>query len=133
MSIQIGTNADLSLVSQVGNMSLTFQDPNQFYQLVQGGTYGGYEKIKTLAGDELNFARKVSADSLQYATRVKQAADIGTNMVIYPLNNKLADQLKIVAKLIDGGLNTRLYVVTMGGFDTHSNQLTSHQISDEPA
>lgn len=127
MSIQIGTNADLSLISQVGNMALTFQDPNQFYQLVQGGTYGGYERVKTLAGDELNFTRKVSADSLQYATRVKQAADNGQNLATYPTNNKLADQLKIVSKLIDGGLNTRLYVVSMGGFDTHSNQLTSHQ------
>ncbi|MCY7362260.1 MAG: DUF1501 domain-containing protein [Ignavibacteria bacterium] len=127
MSIQIGTNADLSLISQVGNMALTFQDPNQFYQLVQGGTFGGYERVKTLAGDELNFTRKVSADSLQYATRVKQAADNGQNLATYPTNNKLADQLKIVSKLIDGGLNTRLYVVSMGGFDTHSNQLTSHQ------
>lgn len=127
MSIQIGSNADLSLISQVGNMALTFQDPNQFYQLVQGGTYTGYEKNKTLAGDELAFARKVAADSLQYATRVKQAADSGQNLATYPTNNTLADQLKIVAKLIDGGLNTRLYVVTLGGFDTHSNQLNSHQ------
>jgi len=127
MSIQIGTNADLSLISQVGNMSLTFQDPNQFYQLVQGGTYSGYERVKTLAGDELNFTRKVSADSLQYATRVKQAADNGQNLATYPSNNRLADQLKIVSKLIDGGLNTRLYVVSLGGFDTHSNELTSHQ------
>jgi uncharacterized protein (DUF1501 family) len=127
MSIQIGTNADLSMISQVGNMALTFQDPNQFYQLVQGSTYSGYEKVKTLAGDELNFARRVSADSLQYATRVKQAADNGQNLATYPSNNKLADQLKIVAKLIDGGLNTRLYVVTVSGYDTHSNQLTAHQ------
>ncbi|MBK7160094.1 MAG: DUF1501 domain-containing protein [Ignavibacteria bacterium] len=67
------------------------------------------------------------ADSLQYATRVKEAADNGQNLVTYPVNNKLADQLKIVSKLIDGGLQTRLYVVSMGGFDTHSNQLTSHQ------
>lgn len=127
MSIQIGTNANLSLISQVGNMALTFQDPNQFYQLVQGGTFGGYERVKTLAGDELNFARKVSADSLQYATRVKQAADNGQNLATYPANNKLADQLKIVSKLIDGGLNTRLYIVSMTGFDTHSGQLNSHQ------
>ncbi len=127
MSIQIGTNADLSLISQVGNMSLTFQDPNQFYQLVQGGTYSGYERVKTLAGDELNFTRKVSADSLQYAIRVKEAADNGQNLAAYPANNRLADQLKIVSKLIDGGLNTRLYVVSLGGFDTHSNELTSHQ------
>ncbi|MGB3017238.1 MAG: DUF1501 domain-containing protein, partial [Ignavibacteria bacterium] len=34
--------------------------------------------------------------------------------------------LKIVAKLIDGGLQTRLYVVTLGGFDTHSNQTNTH-------
>ncbi|MEO6695999.1 MAG: DUF1501 domain-containing protein, partial [Ignavibacteria bacterium] len=127
MSIQIGTNADLSLISQVGNMSLTFQDPNQFYQLVQGSSYAGYERVKTLAGEELNFTRKVAADSLQYATRVKAAADNGQNLATYPANNKLADQLKIVSKLIDGGLQTRLYVVSMGGFDTHSNQLTSHQ------
>ncbi|MEO8446175.1 MAG: DUF1501 domain-containing protein [bacterium] len=126
MSIQIGSNADLSLISQVGNMALTFQDPNQFYQLVQGSAYSGYEKVKTLAGDELNFARKVSADSLQYASRVKQAADNGQNLAPYP-NSKLAEQLKIVAQLIDGGLQTRLYVVTMSGFDTHSNQLTNHQ------
>ncbi|MDQ3021303.1 MAG: DUF1501 domain-containing protein [Bacteroidota bacterium] len=127
MSIQIGTNSDLSLISQVGNMSLTFQDPNQFYQLVQGTSFSGYERLKTLAGDELNFTRKVSADSLQYAARVKQAADAGENLATYPINNSVADQLKIVAKLIDGGLQTRLYVVTMGGYDTHSNQLTSQQ------
>ncbi len=126
MSIQIGASADLSLISQVGSMALTFQDPNQFYQLVQGSSYSGYERVKTLAGDELNFARKVSADSLQYAERVKQAADNGQNQASYP-DSKLADQLKIVAKLIDGGLQTRLYVVTLGGFDTHSNQTTAHQ------
>jgi len=126
MSIQIGTSADLSLISQVGTMALSFQDPNQFYQLVQGGAYSGYERVKTLAGDELNFTRKVMADSLQYATRVKQAADNGQNLATYPTNNRLADQLKIVAKLIDGGLQTRLYVVTLGGFDTHSNQTNTH-------
>lgn len=126
MAIQIGTNADLSLLSQVGNMALTFQDPNQFYQLVQGGAYSGYNRVKTLAGDELNYTRRISADSLQYATRVKQAADNGQNLATYPTNNRLADQLKIVAQLVDGGLNTRLYVVSLGGFDTHSNQLASH-------
>lgn len=126
MSVQIGSSADLSLISQVGNMALTFQDPNQFYQLVQGSTFNGYEKVKTYAGDEINFTRKVAADSLQYATRVKQASDNGQNLATYPSNNKLADQLKIVAKLIDGGLQTRLFVVTISGFDTHSNQSTSH-------
>jgi hypothetical protein len=113
-------------MSQVGDMSLTFQDPNQFYQLVQGASFNGYDKVKTLAGPELDFTRRVAADSLQYANRVKQASDNGQNLATYPANNSLADQLKIVARLIDGGLQTRLYVVTMGGFDTHTQQLNSH-------
>jgi hypothetical protein len=35
----------------------------------------------------------------------------------------LADQLKIVAQLISGGLRTKIYVVNLGGFDTHANQV----------
>lgn len=107
-------------------MALTFQDPNQFYQLVQGTNYNGYEKVKTLAGPELDFARRIAADSLQYATRVRDASLNGQNMATYPANNSLADQLKIVARLIDGGLQTRLYVVTISGFDTHTQQLNPH-------
>ncbi|HJY63215.1 MAG TPA: DUF1501 domain-containing protein, partial [Ignavibacteria bacterium] len=105
---------------------LTFQDPNQFYQLVQGATFNGYDKVKTLAGPELDFSRRVAADSLQYATKIKQASDNWQNLATYPANNSLGDQLKIVARLIDGGLQTRLYVVTMTGFDTHTQQLNSH-------
>ena len=126
MAIQIGVSASLSLMSQAGDMALTFQDPNQFYQLVQGTNYNGYEKVKTLAGPELDFARRVAADSLQYATRVRDASLNGQNMATYPFNNSLADQLKIVARLIDGGLQTRLYVVTISGFDTHTQQLNTH-------
>jgi hypothetical protein len=37
--------------------------------------------------------------------------------------NNLAEQLKIVAQLIKGGLKTRVYVVSIGGFDTHSAQV----------
>jgi hypothetical protein len=45
--------------------------------------------------------------------------------VSYPTNNSLGDQLKIVARLIRGGLKTRIYMVSYGGFDTHSVQVNS--------
>ncbi len=126
MAIQIGLSASLSLMSQVGDTSLTFLDPNQFYQLVQGQNFNGYERVKTLAGAELDFSRRVAADSLQYASRVRDAARLGQNLAQYPPNNFLADQLKIVSRLIDGGLATRLYVITLTGFDTHTVQLAPH-------
>lgn len=47
----------------------------------------------------------------------------GANQATYPTNNRLADQLKIVAKLISGGLETPVYIVTIDGFDTHDTQV----------
>jgi hypothetical protein len=48
-----------------------------------------------------------------------------TTQAPYPTNNTLADQLKIVARLIKGGLRTRVYLVSFGGFDTHSVQVNA--------
>ncbi|MEY4892602.1 MAG: hypothetical protein RIQ34_1214, partial [Bacteroidota bacterium] len=42
-----------------------------------------------------------------------------------PNTPALADQLKIVARLVKGGLKTRVYMVSFGGFDTHSVQVNS--------
>jgi uncharacterized protein (DUF1501 family) len=46
--------------------------------------------------------------------------------VEYPANNGLANQLKMVAQVIAGGMGTRLFSVQIGGFDTHANELDQH-------
>jgi uncharacterized protein (DUF1501 family) len=81
----------------------------------QAGNWSGAESLirrgtlQALAGsDEL---QKVAAS---YQTPVK-----------YPANNGLANQLKTVAQVIAGDLGTRLFSVSMGGFDTHTNQKTN--------
>ncbi|MFT5802959.1 MAG: hypothetical protein ACI956_002783, partial [Nonlabens sp.] len=40
----------------------------------------------------------------------------------YPAST-LGQQLKTVARLIDGGLQSRVYVLSIGGFDTHDGQV----------
>lgn len=40
-----------------------------------------------------------------------------------PDENYLADQLRVVAQLISGGLQTPIYIVSIDGFDTHSEQV----------
>ena len=39
----------------------------------------------------------------------------------------LGNSLKMVAKLIGGGLPTRIFYVSQGGYDTHTNQAGQHQ------
>jgi hypothetical protein len=49
----------------------------------------------------------------------------------YPTGNYLADILKAVAKIISGGLKTRLYLVSISGFDTHAQQVEAdHNIGN---
>jgi uncharacterized protein (DUF1501 family) len=73
--------------------------------------------------NELSFIRTTIQQSNAYATNVLNAFDKGANIAAYPENNRLANQLKVVAQLISGGLGTKIYVVNLGGFDTHSNQV----------
>ena len=51
---------------------------------------------------------------------------IASNNADYP-SNQFANQLKTTAKLINSGLETRVFFSSLGGFDTHANQLNSQK------
>lgn len=134
MAIQLGSVESLLFQSDIGRYGTVFEDPNLFYQLVSGTLSDDEIPPATLAGDELAFLKQISSASLQYSTVIRDRALKGANSVAYPATN-LAKQLGIVAKLISGGLETPVYLCTIGGFDTHANQLNQHanlwkQISD---
>jgi uncharacterized protein (DUF1501 family) len=125
MAVQLGSVESMLLQSPAGTTATVFDDPNQFYQLVSGSTADNDPPPATLAGDELKFLKQIAAQSIQYSGVIKQSADKGKNAVTYPTTN-LARQLGIVARLISGGATTPVYLTTIGGFDTHANQLTQH-------
>ena len=74
---------------------------------------------------ELSYLRDVVRQTNAYSARVLEAFENGNNLVTYTEGNTLAQQLKIVANLISGGLKTKIYVVSQGGYDTHANQVVS--------
>jgi hypothetical protein len=74
--------------------------------------------------------RLVQRQTDLYGDVIESAAVLGCNQsTLYPTGSapgaKLANALKIVAQLICGGLKTRVYWVSMGGFDTHAQQVDS--------
>lgn len=125
MAIQLGSVESLALQSDVGRFGTVFEDPNQFYQLVNGSTADTDAPPATQAGDELGFLKQVAASSIQFANVIQSSATKGKNSLTYP-NTGLGRQLGIVSRLIAGGLTTPVYLVNIGGFDTHANQLTQH-------
>lgn len=105
-------------------MGVALQDPETFYNLISGNDAPGTDLPSAkFAADNVLYAREVQVKSMEYSTVIKAAADKADNKVEYPTANRLADQLKIVARLIAGGLKTRVYVVQHNGFDTHAAQV----------
>lgn len=125
LAIQIGSLATLTCQGPAVNMALSISDPSAFYNLIDGTDQ---PLPNSNAGYELSFLRRMAKQTNLYATRIKQASDKVTQQSTYP-NNILAAQLKIVARLIKGGLQTKIYLVNYGGFDTHAAQVVSTDTS----
>lgn len=122
LAIQIGSTTTLTTQGTSVNMGMSITNPTNFYNLVNGTTDPVPD---TPAGKELKFIRQVNQQTQKYSTVIKAAANAVTQQVTYPSNNSLGDQLKIVARLVKGGLQTRVYLVSFGGFDNHSVQVNT--------
>jgi hypothetical protein len=80
--------------------------------------------------DEYTYIADIAQRSNKYADRVKQAFEAGLPQIgnDEDYGDVLGAQIRAVAAMIAGGLKSKVYVVSMGGFDTHVNQ---QQIDDE--
>ena len=125
MAVQLGSVESMLFQSDMGRFGTVFEDPNLFYQLVNGSSSDTDLPPATMAGDELGFLKQIATSSIQYASVIQNGATKGKNTYSYPTSN-LAKQLAIIAKLISGGLETPIYLANIGGFDTHANQLNQH-------
>lgn len=121
LGVRIGGSASL-FQSDYGNLGVTFGGASQFTQFLErGGFYDENSVPNSAFGRSLAYTRKIANASFKYLESIQQAADNATNKGEYP-DSSLANSLAIVAKLIRGGLPTKVYVVSRGGFDSHNNQ-----------
>jgi len=82
----------------------------------------------------LSFLQQGIVSAIASSERVQEALRSYSTSIKYP-PSRLAQQLRTVAQLIDADLKTRIYYLTLGGFDTHANQSSAHpdllrQLSD---
>ena len=124
LAIQISSTLSTAFQGNSGPMGITISNPTALYNFVNN--------VEDPApsgniGKELTYLRTIERQSQQYGTVIKTAFTKGANLAIYPKagTNGLADQLQIVARLIKGGLKTRVYMVNTGGFDNHANQVNA--------
>jgi uncharacterized protein (DUF1501 family) len=152
LAIEMGN--DLSLVfHQEGNIptSIAINNAAAFAELVAGLEGFVDEQVDPrgfppahLQGSpyykELDWILSLEDKTKDYAARLGEVFKKGDVMpgnnnypTTYPYNapkgslhNSLSWQLQIVAKLLSGGCKTKVFLVKIGGFDTHAEQVESY-------
>lgn len=123
IAISIGNAVSETCQGLHTNFSFALDNPSKLINLAEISAV--MPKLDT-SSKELNFIENTIRQSNAYTKVITVAMDKGKNISQYDDNNKLAQQLKIVSRLISGGLKTKIYALTIDGFDTHANQVTDN-------
>jgi len=91
-----------------------------------GGTIGAIHGSVQAPGSALDFLERTALDAQVSSDKIRAIASRVENQSTYP-SSQLGNSLKLVAKLIGGGLATRVFYVSQGGYDTHTNQSGTHE------
>lgn len=118
-AIELGTYLSTTLIGDKNNMGVAFAD----YSYIPGQPDAD-PVADTEAGTEEEYVREILLQSNIFTNAI--LASLGrqlTNKETYPAQNTLATSLSVIARSIAGGLSTQFYIVNVGSYDTHSNQL----------
>jgi uncharacterized protein (DUF1501 family) len=155
LAIEMGSDVSL-IFHQEANIptSVSLNDPQSFAKLVeelegfidQGVDPRGKPPLaleNSPYGKELNWILGLEDKSQDYAERLYDVYKAASSTSVtyperYPFNaprgsmrNGLTPQLQLIARLLDGGgsglgVKTKVFLVKMGGFDTHAEQVESY-------
>lgn len=151
LALEIGNDTSL-LFHQEGNIPTSISlgsNPNNLADLINElegfvdegvdprGTPPGFLNNSPY-GQEMNWILGLEEKSETYIKRLAEIYDSAPEATVtypetYPFNspagakqNPLSNQLKLVARLLAGGVKTKVFLVKMGGFDTHASQVEDY-------
>ncbi len=127
LAVNIGGSSSLLFKGPENNTAITFSSVGALEQITQQGqVYSTSNLPDTAYGNEMRFLRDQINNSFKYSESIKAAYDNSSNEAEYESRN-ISNSLKVVARLIKGGLGSKIYMVSLDGFDTHTDQPSSHQ------
>jgi len=126
-AVQIGSIGNLIFKGDSSNYAFSVVNPDQLQSVAENGTLHNVLDIPDCVyGDKLLFMRATANTTFVYSGVINDAYLSANNSVEYG-EGDLASQLAIVARLIKGGLGSKVYMVSLGSFDTHADQQVRQQ------
>lgn len=113
----------LSLALKGANRkALSLKDPAKLYRATRGLYKKQLDEVKHQnEHSNLGYLYKTMAETIESAEYVFEQSKVYKTGQSYP-NNAFGRDLKLVAQLINSGIDTEIFYVSLNGFDTHANQ-----------
>ncbi|HJW17190.1 MAG TPA: DUF1501 domain-containing protein [Flavisolibacter sp.] len=119
----------LSLALKGANMNgLAFKDPRRLFGTANEKFFKEVAKTHNDHHDEkpVDYLYKTMAETVSSADYIFKQSKLHPSVASYP-NTELGKNLKTIASLIFSDINTSIYYVSLGSFDTHVNQQAQQQ------
>lgn len=126
----IEVNESLSLAMKGENLNaIATQDAKALYNLSKDPYFKNLNRHQNdahLSEHNLGYLYKSMIAAESSAKYIYETSKTVTSIQEYP-NNKFGKQLKTTAQFINSGLQTKVFYTSLGGFDTHVNQLNTQK------
>ena len=100
---------------------LAFKDPKRLYNSAAGKYFKEIDTDHQAGEQTIDYLYKTMSETLSSADYIYQQSKAHPSGEAYP-NTELGKDLKTIASLIFSDINTKVYYVSLGSFDTHVNQ-----------
>ncbi|SDR70148.1 Uncharacterized conserved protein, DUF1501 family [Formosa sp. Hel1_31_208] len=125
-AIEIDDSLSLALKGQLMN-GIAVKNPQVFFRTSQDPYFKNvlrHYQDEHLSEHNLGYLYKTMIAAESSAKYIFEKHKTNTQSKTYP-NNEFANQLKTTARLINSGINTKVFYASLGGFDTHAGQVNS--------
>ena len=114
---------DLLSLALKGNEKngLAFTDPRRLYSSSNEKFYKDISAAHHSTEETVDYLYKTMSETLSSADYIFQQSKLNPTSSVYPAT-ELGKNLKTIASLIMSDINTKVYYVSLGSFDTHVNQ-----------
>jgi uncharacterized protein (DUF1501 family) len=121
-AISMGYETSSTCQGLMANFSHAVNNPFDIYNLASSGVLDD----GTYYGSHMDYLATLIDQANAFGAQINDAANAGSTLsTMYDAGNPLAVQLQYVAQMISGGLQSKVYVLNINGFDTHDSQVSA--------
>ena len=105
---------------------MAVQNPAQLYRQTQNPFLEKITKVNHEEFDNANYLYKTLSETISSADYIYEKSKVYQSKATYPQTD-LGKRMKTISELINSGVQTQVYYVSHGSFDTHVNQVNQQE------